>query len=207
MQIYITTSTGAPIILDIDPLGTVEDLKGMLLDHNGFSRDDQTIQFGGRNLVDGRTLSDYGLQEGSTIQLQLKLRGGTMSSFSFNKMEKTNIIKFGTTAPKWRYVGEGITFFGPCMNVNCKVQKDTVYVTSGFGVFYMVEHKIFCPMCGEKVKVDNCGFYNCNVEVVGELKSEKEVKKSFTRKEHNFLTFEDGDNEEYLYLKFIVKRL
>jgi len=129
-----------------------------------------------------------------------------MPSFSFNKMEKTKIIEFGT-GPTWRTVREGITFFGPCMNVNCKVQKDSVYVTSGFGVFYMGEHKIFCPMCKERVKFDNCGFYKCNVEVVGELKSGKEVRKSFTRKDYNFLTFEDGDNEEYSYLKFIVNRL
>jgi len=204
-----TTSTlpGETRTLDIDPLSTVEDLKSKLLDHEGIPIDDQTIQFGGRSLANGRTLSDYGLQKGSTIQLQLKLRGGSMPSFSFNKLEKTKILEFSTSGPKWINILEGISFFGPCKNVKCEVKGGWVYVTSGFGVFYMGEHKIFCPMCKERVKFDNCGFFNCNVEVVGELKSGIEVFKSFTHKDYKFLTFEDGDNEEYSYLKFKVTRL
>ena len=73
MKIYVKTMAGKTILLEVEPSDSIENIKAMIQEKEGFPLDKQTLLFAGRLLEDGHILSNYNVKKESTLTVVLRL--------------------------------------------------------------------------------------------------------------------------------------
>ena len=71
MQIFVNSPYHTRIIITVEPSDTIQNVKAKLQDKKGIPPDRQGLVLVGKELRDNFTLSDYGIHNGSTLDLRM----------------------------------------------------------------------------------------------------------------------------------------
>lgn len=79
-QIFLNPPSRKSTLIWVHPSDSVTNLKINIANHIGYPNGQQLLLFEGRWLQDHRAIKDYNIKSGSTIILNMRLRGGVASS-------------------------------------------------------------------------------------------------------------------------------
>ena len=101
MKIFVRTSTGGVITLDVEPSDTIGHVKEKVQDKEGIDSSSFFLVFGGKKLENEKKLEDFNIQKESTLHLVIELSRfsviyGEGEKLDFNLGEKFNTFSHNT---------------------------------------------------------------------------------------------------------------
>jgi hypothetical protein len=87
MQIFVRSLNGKHIILKVEPTDRIEYVKTKIQDKITIPVGEQMLIYQSQQLEDNLTIQDYCIQNDSTLNLIVRLRGGMANSFSLSISE------------------------------------------------------------------------------------------------------------------------
>lgn len=83
------TFAGKTLTVEVEPDESIESLKNKLQSKEGIPPNQQRILFGGKQLDSQKSISDYDIENESTMHLVLRLRGGNAAEKNEKKKRNT----------------------------------------------------------------------------------------------------------------------
>lgn len=76
MQLFVKTLSGKTISVEVEETDRIEDVKAKIEEKEGIPPEQQRLIFGGKQLDGHKTLQDYAVEDGASLSMVLRLRGG-----------------------------------------------------------------------------------------------------------------------------------
>ena len=213
--------------IEVFPNITVKNLKNKIEELFGFQPGFLNYKFlrcatKGRRVVnvlndDNKTLFDYHIGNGSKIIfMELEHLGGGGLPMKFSNLKEKEFRNFSKTAPRWRYVGKGLNFFGICGCKMCdagKKNSEVIYPMK-LGIneeFNLINNrdKIKCPICSSFIEPKTIGLYKCEISIYGKyINNDRCVNFSqefSSDSEDGIEEFKYGEDSDYIWTELIFK--
>eukprot|EP00744_Colponema_vietnamica_P003745 GILI01005689.1.p1 GENE.GILI01005689.1~~GILI01005689.1.p1 ORF type:complete len:453 (+),score=84.81 GILI01005689.1:43-1359(+) len=207
-QIHVKAITGKNSTLSVPGSTTVEQFKFMYMTTvEAIAMGQQRLIFAGTQLLEDLPLEHYGITNGATLNLLVRLRGGEARVAEFVDMEaETKIRNWCFNAPDWRVACHGMNIELICQNRNCQAYNKQVIHQQHFEPFDLLLDCPYCPMCQQAFPPIKPGFFDCYWCFVGVKQDGSCVSKGWTRCDADgYTTFDEAEAGMAVYSQLVIR--